>query len=380
MRIAIVGTRGIPAAYGGFETFAEELSGRLAARGHEVTVYCRRRRVGKGAAPEGVRRVYLPCFYSKYLETVSHTALSALHATVVQRYDAVILCNAANAVFAWLPRLRGTVVALNVDGLERNRRKWNRLGRAYYSISERVALRSPNRIVSDARVIQRYYKDRYGADSTYIPYGAASAATAPPPGPDGPLARFGIRRGEYVLYVSRLEPENHAHTVAAAFARCPELPLELVITGNAPYADEYVSSVTRVADDRTIFTGGVYGAGYRELQAGALFYVHATAVGGVHPALIEAMATAMPIVCADTPENREVLGESGLYYPPEDVDGCAAAMRTMAGDPELRARLGDGARRRAEAEYSWERVTDDYEALLADLSGFAPSRSRRTGS
>lgn len=370
MRIAIVGTRGIPAAYGGFETLAQELSTQLASRGHEVTVYCRPGRTGTGVVPPGVRLVHLPAIHHKYFETISHSALSALHATLRERYDAVLVCNAANAVFAWMPRLRGTAVALNVDGLERNRKKWNAFGRTWYRLSERLALRTPTRIVTDARVIERYYRERYHADSTYIAYGSHPAPLPPPaPALDGPLARFELRPDGYVLYVSRLEPENHAHTVAAAFSECPDLPMELAITGQAPYAAPYIRQVLMAADSRTVFTGGVYGAGYHELQAHARAYVHATVVGGVHPALVEAMGHGKAVICADTPENRETLGDAGVYYPPDDHLACAELIRRVCSDAELRARLGARARQRAAQEYSWEHVTDAYERLFCELTG-----------
>lgn len=369
LRIGILGTRGIPAAYGGFETFAQELSGRLAARGHDVTVYCRSGRTGTGAPPPGVRRQELPSIHHKYLETVSHTALSAIHA-LVRGYDAMVICNAANAAFAWIPRLRGTGVALNVDGLESRRAKWNRLGQAYYRLSERIATRTPNRIVTDARVIQAHYRETHNADSTFVAYGTDLAPQPPPPpAPDGPLARYRIDPGKYVLYVSRLEPENHAHTVAAAFSDCPELPLELIITGNAPYAARYIRRVLMEADSRTVFTGGVYGPGYHELMAHALCYVHATVVGGVHPALVEAMGHGKAIACADTPENRETLGDAGVYFAPGDAASCGAALRRVCSDIELRQWLGHAARERVRRQFSWDHVTDAYEDLLLQLAG-----------
>jgi glycosyltransferase involved in cell wall biosynthesis len=369
VRIAVLGTRGVPPAYGGFETFADQLARRLAERGHSVAVYCRPGRTGTGPTAPGVERLVLPCIRSKYFETVSHTALSALHA-LYRRYDAIVMCNAANAVFAWIPRLRGSVVVLNVDGLEANRAKWSSIGRAYYRLSERISLRTPNQVVSDARVVQTYYRRRYGAKTVYIPYGAEMAPhPVPAPSEHGPMNRFGLRPRSFVLYVSRLEPENHAHTVAAAFSECTELPLELVITGNAPYARSYIRTVLMAADSRTVFTGGVYGDGYHELQAHARCYVHATTVGGVHPALIEAMAHGSAIVCADTPENRETLGEAGVFYTPDDVAACADALRRVCGDEQLSAHLGALARQRALSEYSWEHVTDAYERLIEDLRG-----------
>ena len=157
-RLAILGTRGIPANYGGFETLAEELAVRLAGRGHDVTVYGRRHYIPAGMTTyRGVRLVVLPTVRHKYLDTVVHTGVSTLHA-LLRRYDAVLYCNAANAVFTLWPRLFGTRVALNVDGIERKRQKWNRLGRLWYAMSERLAVRFPGAIVTDARVIERSFR------------------------------------------------------------------------------------------------------------------------------------------------------------------------------------------------------------------------------
>ena len=166
MRIALLGTRGIPANYGGFETFAEELSTRLAARGHRVTVYCRER----FSAPEyrGVRLQYLPTVRHKYLDTLAHTFASTLH-LLAHRVDAALYCNGANAIFTPWPRLLGMPVALNVDGIERRRKKWNRLARGWYLVSEWLATFCPNVVVTDARTIQDYYLQRYRKRSTFIP-------------------------------------------------------------------------------------------------------------------------------------------------------------------------------------------------------------------
>src|SRR5579864_9035981 len=168
-RIAIVGTRGIPARYGGFETFAEELATRLVERGHSVTVYCRERHAEQSF--RGVRLVYLPTWRHKYFDTIVHTFLSTLH-LMFHRTDVALYCNAANAIFTFWPRIAGVPVALNVDGLERERRKWNRLARTWYLISERLATICPNVVVTDARKIAEYYLERYGTHSEFIPYGA----------------------------------------------------------------------------------------------------------------------------------------------------------------------------------------------------------------
>ena len=368
MRIAIVGTRGIPAAYGGFETLAWELSTRLAARGHEVTVYCRRGCTDESVpVPPGVRRRFLPYLPGKYLETVSHTGLSILD-SLFRGYDAMWLGNAANALFAGFPRLRGTKVVLNVDGIERQRKKWGLAGRAWYSVGERLALVYPNVIVSDADVIRDYYLERYGRDSSVIAYGAPLLERDPKPD----LQRHGldpdVRAGHYILYVSRLEPENQADMVIRAYRDAPgDIPL--LIVGDAPHADAFKFSLRAQAaqDPRVRLTGAIYGDGYRDLQRGALAYVQATSVGGTHPALIEAMGAGNLVLAFETPENREVLDGTGLPFANEQE--LAARLREVIEAPEdpAMSNLRALARERVRAHYSWDAVTDAYLTLWDSL-------------
>jgi glycosyltransferase involved in cell wall biosynthesis len=363
MTIAILGIRGIPANYGGFETFAEELAPRLVARGHSVTVYCRPHYVPRTlTSHKGVRLVHVPTVRHKYLDTVVHTGLSTAHAFGV-RYDVVLLCNAANAVFSGLPRLAGTRVVLNVDGIERKRRKWNALGRAWYLGSERLATWWPDAIVTDAEVIEAYYRERYGARSTFIPYGCTVGRTAG----RAALDRFGLEPDAYYLYVSRLEPENNALAVIQAFEQT-KLERRLVVVGDAPYAGEYIRSLHEAAGPRVILTGGVYGEGYRELQCHARAYVQATEVGGTHPALVEAMGFGNCVVAHDVPENREVLGDAGLFFDAARPDTLAALFERMEVDETLVTTCRARALSRAGARYSWDRVTDQYDALFAELT------------
>src|SRR5262245_43162088 len=213
MKLAILGTRGIPANYGGFETFAEELSTRLAARGHDVTVYCRSNNVSyPDPTYKGVRLVILPTIGTKYLDTVAHTFISVFHA-LPRRFDCILICNAANAVFALVPRLASTPVALNVDGIERKRKQWGWLGRSYYRLSEYLATVIPSVIVTDAAVIQDYYLKEYAASSVMIAYGAECSRVET----REVLDSLGVAPREYLLYVSRLEPENNAHIVINAY-------------------------------------------------------------------------------------------------------------------------------------------------------------------
>ena len=368
LRIAILGTRGIPAAYGGFETFAWELSTRLADRGHDVTVYCRRGWTDESVVtPPGVTRRFLPFLPGKYPATVSHAALSVLD-SLVRSYDVIWLGNAANAIFAGVPRIRGTAVALNVDGIERQRAKWGLAGRLWYALGERCALVYPNVIVSDAEVIRSYYRERYRKDSVLIAYGAAILDRTPPPDL-GAYGIQGVTAGRYILYVSRLEPENQAHLVIEAYRAVPgDVPL--LIVGDAPYATDYKRRLGELAvlDPRVRLVGAVYGQCYRDLQRAALAYVQATSVGGTHPALVESMGAGNLTLAFETPENVEVLAGTGLTF------GDAAALTSHLtgivqdpGAPEFE-RLRSLARDRARAVYSWDAVTDQYEQLFRRLA------------
>lgn len=366
MRIAILGTRGIPASYGGFETFAEQLSTRLAARGHEVVVYCRAHYVSpRQLEYRGVRLRVLPTVQHKYLDTVIHTFLSTLDA-MGRRYDAALVCNAANSPFAPLLRMAGTPVAVNVDGLEHKRRKWNWLGRHYYLLAEWLATKLPNEIVTDALVIQDYYSTHHRTDTTMIAYGAEVERRADPQA----VRAWGVEANRYVLYVSRLEPENNAHLVIEAFKQV-KTGHKLLIVGDAPYAREYIQDLhARAASDpRIIFTGFVFGESYRALQQNAYCYVHATEVGGTHPALLEAMGYGNCVLTLAAPENIETVGNAALTY--ENQAELARRLESVLGDETLVEQHRQKAQRRVRERYTWEHVVDCYEKLFAQMAGLS---------
>ena len=360
MRIGILGTRGIPARYGGFETLAEELSARLAARGHAVTVYTRSRYAVPGVSEHrGAKVRVLPTVPTKYLDTIVHGALSAVDAAF-ERFDAVLVCNAINAASSFLPRLSGrTRVVLNVDGLERNRRKWSAAGRLAYRVSESLSAILPDLVVTDARVIQEYYRSRHRCESEFIPYGG----DLPEPSGTATLERLGLAPERYVLYVSRLEPENNAEEVAREYRQVAgDTPL--VVVGDAPYAAEYIARVKAAADPRVLFPGAIYGEGYRELLAHAGVYVQATEVGGTHPALVEALGYGRVVCYNQTPENEEVAGGAALPFDAHASGSLAGLLARILDDPEGHSVWKARARDRVRERYRWEDVVGRYEAVL----------------
>jgi glycosyltransferase involved in cell wall biosynthesis len=356
MRIALLGTRGIPANYGGFETFAEEISVRLAERGHDVTVYCRERSGYR--TYRGVRLKYLPTIRHKYLDTVAHTALSTID-VLFRRFDVLLYCNAANAVFTVWPRFIGTPTALNVDGVERHRKKWNRVAKAWYLVSEWLATWCCSAIVSDAQRIREYYLEHYGKESTFIPYGAEVGHIER----TDLIRALGLEPRKYVLYVSRMEPENNALMVRLAFEKV-RTDFKLVLVGDAPYAVDYIQQVKATRDPRTLIPGGIYGECYRQLQSHCHTYVQATEVGGTHPALIEAMGRGALVLYLDTPVSAEVTGEAAIPFKDDLVAKLQWAVDICERE---RAAWGCRAMQRVEQHYSWNAVTDAYEALFRRL-------------
>jgi glycosyltransferase involved in cell wall biosynthesis len=388
LKIAILGTRGVPPTYGGFETFAAELGVRLIARGHEVFVYCRE---DGPAIWNGIHRIVLPAYAGhKYFETVSHSFFSALDA-MRRDFDVVLICNAANAFVLPMLRAARIPVAINVDGIERKRRKWNILGRAVYTIGEAFSVGFANEVVADADVIASYYRTNYGASTTTIPYGAEF----PDETESDVLARLGLTARNYILYVSRFEPENNPLEVVEAYERVLRTRIEdaglriedsergnpqssilnpqsggtppLVMLGKGLYAAELVQKLHAHRSERVLFPGALYGNDYRTLQRNALIYIQATEVGGTHPALIEAMASGGCVLAHDTPENREVGGDAVGYFSlrPESLSGT---LLEWLSNPLRREDFRARARKRAQEKYSWERVTEAYEGLFRDLA------------
>jgi glycosyltransferase involved in cell wall biosynthesis len=361
VKIALVGTRGIPNRYGGFEQFAEKVSSQLADRGHEVTVYCRKPfTTAADVYDRRIRRVILPTIHQKHLDTWSSGLLSSIHVAFSDN-DIVLMCNVANSPFAWIPRLFGKPVVLNVDGLDRRRGKWNALGQAALHVCEWMSTFTPTRVVTDAKPIYDYYRQRYGKDSAVIGYGSDI-----PPG-ELDLSPFDLQSGRYVLYVSRLEPENNPEVVLAAWRKV-RTDWPLVMVGDNRYDVGYLERLKSEADERVRFTGAIYGDGYWALQKHAAIFVFACEVGGVHPALIEAMAAENAVLYLDSPENNETAGDAAIRFS-KSPDDLAAKLQTLLDNPEEHGHWAERAVARANELYRWDAVAAKYEKLFEEVLG-----------
>ena len=367
MKIALMGTRGIPASYSGFETCVEQLGLRLVERGHEVTVYCRSHHISyEGSHYKGMRLVRLPTISNKYFDTIVHSFLSSLHA-LTQRYHIGLYFIAGNSPVTWIPRLVGTKTILNVDGLDWKRAKWPTLAKKYIQLAEHLATKLPNAFITDSTVVQAYYRDRFQSESVYIPYG--SEVEQIPPGET--LEGFGLKPNQYILFVGRLVPENCAHHLVDAF-RDLDTDLRCVIVGDAAYAKPYISSLkARSQDDpRIVFTGYVFGQGYHELGSSAAIFVETSGVGGTHPALVEAMAFGCCVVTYNTEENLETIGDAGVAYDGQlGADSLRTVLERLLAEPDTVSEYRMRAQQRAQEQFRWDAVTDAYERLFFEVQG-----------
>jgi glycosyltransferase involved in cell wall biosynthesis len=370
VRIAMIGTRGVPAKYGGFETAVEEVGSRLVALGHDVVVYCR----GSDRAPEhlGMIRVRLPALQHPVLETLSHTALSVAH-LLRRRADVALVFNAANA--SLLPVIRGarTPVAVHVDGLEWQRSKWGPVGRRYYLANERLSVLLADELIADATGIQDYYRERYGAASVFLPYGAPILL-----GTDADrLAELDLAPHAYHLVVARIEPENHVDVILEGYRRSSAAK-PLVVVGSVPYPSDHERRVQELAssDARIRLLGGIWDQELlNSLYAGSASYLHGHSVGGTNPSLLRAMGAGANVISWDVNFNREVLGGTGRFF--RSAAELAALVEWTERAPDTARARGAAARDRAAATYRWDEVAKGYEQLCAELLAGTRTRSAR---
>jgi glycosyltransferase involved in cell wall biosynthesis len=356
MHIAFIGTRGVPASYSGFETCVEQVGARMVQQGHTVTVFCRAGHYRERLTTyRGMQLRYLPSIREKHLDTLSHTAISALR---LRKQTAIVCMGVGNAPVVRGLEMAGRRTVFNVDGADWQREKWGRFARWYLRTCERMASRGRSIVVADAEAVRRYYRDVYGRDAELVPYGADPPADC---GTEA-LERFGLKPRGYLLFVGRLVPENGAHDYLEG-VRLAGIDAPAVVVGDAPYAEDYKAKLRSLAPPNAVLAGYQFGTAYQQLSANAGIYVLAATVGGTHPVLVEQMAAGNAILARDTESNREVLGEAGLYW--DAPAQLAAQLRALWADAPRREAMGFAARKRASERYNWDRVTSQYLELCA---------------
>lgn len=377
MKIAIVGIRGIPSSYSGFETIIGELGPRFVERGHQVTVYCRKSLFAqRPPLYKGVALRYLPSIEHKAFSTLSHSFLSMLHASASD-VDIVFAVNAANGFYGFIPRLLGKKCVLNVNGMEWLRPKWNRFARWVFRTSARLGTKLYDEIVTDAEEMHRLYAREFGIDSTYIAYGANIETSSDP----AVVKKYGLKPFEYYLIASRLVPDNNADLIIQGFARTRS-GKKLAIAGGADYAGnhierEFVDRLRALADERVIFLGHVADQKHvKELHCNCFAYIHGHQFGGINPALLKALGCSNCVIALNTPFNSEVLdrGKYGILFE-KDAASLAEKIESIEVDRELWFSFRSRSVLRIKERFSWDSVADEYLDLFSRV--VTNSRVRR---
>jgi glycosyltransferase involved in cell wall biosynthesis len=377
LKIAMMGTRGIPARYGGFETAVEEIGKRLVQWGHQVTVYCRNLGSLNGP-PEsehlGMRLVTLPFLPVKQLETLSHTYLSIRHQVrSAERDDVVLIFNAANGFLLPFLRHAGIPVAVNTDGIEWMRGKWGLAGRRYFRLAEGACVRYANQLISDSRGIQDYYVGRYGRRPEFIPYGAKVIEDRS----SSRLDDLGLEPFGYHLVVARLEPENNVDMIVEGYVKSPSR-LPLVIVGGNAYDPTIEHGLRQVADadPRVMPLGPVWDQELLDqLYLNSASYIHGHSVGGTNPSLLRAMGAGTRVLAFDSRFNREVLVELGAYFAsPDHLGGLLKDVETPdEGGPAVALKRAAVMRDRIATAYNWDSVAEDYLQVCRQLAPAKPN-------
>jgi glycosyltransferase involved in cell wall biosynthesis len=375
LRIAILGSRGFPYTYSGYEVFIGELAPRLVNRGHEVIVYCRSALFRKRPESyQGVQLIYLPSIETKVLGTPTHTLVSMCD-VLFRGVDVIFVVNLVNAFHCILPRLMGKTVAINVDGLDWKRDKWGKFGKSYFYMNAKFVGRiCPKGVVTDAQEMRRIYLNDFHTPNVCIAYGANLATSADPT----IVRKYGLEPFQYYLVLSRLVPENNADLIVRAFERVRTSRV-LAIAGHENYRSAFVDRLRQTSDQRVRFIGHVGSADdVEELHCNAYGYIHGHSLGGTNPALLTALGCGNCVLALRTPFNMEVLQRYGILFE-RDPSDLAAKLQHIEDHPEVAAQYRSCAAERIRDAYTWERITDQYEELFLQLAaGEDPSRVHST--
>ena len=362
MKIAIIGTRGVPGRYGGFETIAEALSLGLVAKGHRVCVYCRKGNLaGSKNNYRKINLVYVPFFNNKYLGTLSHTFLSIIY-SLSNNYDVYIVFNIGVTPLCLILKLLGKKVILNVDGFEWYRRKWNIIAKFYFIICAVTARFFTDEIITDSMEVQKYYRGKLFTQTKFIPNGAEIFKSAD----KSLLDEYAITPQEYFFTASRLVPENNIELLIKSFSRL-NTDKKLLIAGGTSHSEGYYRKLVSLKNERIFFLGPVYDpARLTSLHHYCLAYFHGNDSGGSSLGLLKALSYGNCVLTVDTLSNREVAGNSALFYK-KSISDLTAKMKLVLHSKTARMEFKKKAVKRIQNKYSWKKTVGIYDTLLKRL-------------
>jgi glycosyltransferase involved in cell wall biosynthesis len=384
LRIAMIGQKSVPARFGGIETHVDQLSMRLAAMGHDVSVYCRTRfrpdpadlaeMTGYRHSPRGpvyknVNLLYRPSINTKHLDAATHAFLCASETVIWRSYDVIHFHGIGPSAFAPLARLSGAAVFTTVHALDWRQAKWGGTAKRIMRSGESAGVRGSHGVIAVSNIMVDYIKQQYGVTARCIPNGASIVQ---PRAPESILA-YGLEGGDYILTVGRIIRDRGLHHLLEAY-RNIETPTKLVIVGSEYPRTRYTDQLRTMADDRVIFTGDLYGQLLEELYSNCRFYVLASEVEGLPITPCEAMAFGRCVLLSDIPENVEVGGDAAVYFKVRNSNALRESLKDLLENDQEIARRGELGRQRVETHFNWDSIAGDLDAFYHEI--FKSRRSR----
>jgi glycosyltransferase involved in cell wall biosynthesis len=369
LRVAFIGGRGVISKYSGIETYYEEVGRRLAAMGHEVTVYCRKYFTPQVREQNGMRVLRLPTIRSKHFETLIHTFLSTIH-VLTQPCDVVHYHALGPALFSFIPRLAGKKTVVTVQGLDWQRKKWGRIASSVLRLGEQAAISLPTSTMVVSRTLRQHYWKKHKAETFYVPNGGLMRNRHLP---DKVFDR-GIEPENYILFLGRFSPEKGCHLLIEAYEKL-DTTVKLVMAGPSSYCDEYSRQLRTHASDRVKFLDSVSGEDLDELLTNAMLFVLPSDLEGLSLALLDAMGAGLCVVASDIPENREAIEDAGFTFRRGDVADLADRLQFLISNPAVREAAGNAARQRIREHYQWGTVATEVERVYFETLGWNRSEA-----
>lgn len=375
LRIALLGSRGVPHTYGGAEAFYIELAPRLVQRGHEVTVYNRSSLFKeKPSHYKGARLVYTGSLESKNLGSVTHAFTSILDVTF-RKADVILCVNSGVLPQLLIPRLFGKHVCVNMDGLQWKRDKWGSVAKKYLYWNAKIARRiCPKGIITDAYEMHRIYMEELQTPSACITYGANIEVSEKPE----VLSAYGLTPGQYYLIASRMVPENNADLIIDAFNRI-KTDKVLAIAGGENYKSDFVEKIKSIAGPRVKFLGHISNLEHvKELHCCCYAYIHGHMLGGINPAMVKALGYGNMIIALNTLFNYEAVRDAGILFD-LDCEDLRQKLQHIEDHPEVAAEYRRRAPDRIRQSFTWDHIVDQYEEFFLQLAaGDDPTRIHST--
>lgn len=369
MKIAIIGIRGIPFVYSGFEAFSEQFAYKMTKKNHQLTVYCRSNYFKNRITNyKGISLVYLPTIKSKSWETLIHSFLSTIHACF-SHYDIVYYLGVASTVFSLIPRFFGIKTVVNIDGLDWKREKWSFFGKIFLLLSEWLSLFFPSKTITDSFFIKNYYKNKYHKEIDCIPYGYFQTKSKK----NQLLKNFKLKKQEYFIWVGRIVPDNHLEEAVNAFIKL-KTKLKLLVVGDNLYQSAYQNKINKISNQRAglriIFTGFLNHDDCVYLMKNSFAYIETKRSGGTHPSLIDAMASGCLIISNNHPANQSIIRQAGFYY---DRNHHAAKnlflllKKIISTNKTSLSKKRSIVKKIAKKNYQWNKIIKQYEDMFYSI-------------